>query len=219
MKFYKYILLLGLFSITSCTSQVDYSINSNFKTIIENKNCEISFHYPEIRSPNQEFKQVNELLEKLPDYSYHANNCEESRFSKNKITGNYEVLLQLPERLSIQYTKHFHRDNKRKIDTMISGIVINPIEFEKGESNENVVTINSIIPNFKRGMLYKYVKEYNKIEQANINLKAYEEESNYHINWAVTNENLILYLGSEGEFFGNSKIEIPIKKLIEENDL
>lgn len=219
MKFYNYILVFGLFTIASCTSQEEYYIKKNSKTIVKNENCEISFHYPELKSPNQDFKKVNELLEKFPDYKYHSNNCEDSSFAKKRITGNYQILLQLPERLSIQFTKHFHRDNKGKIDTMISGIVINPIEFEKGLSNENVVTINSIIPNFKRGMLYKYVKEYNKVEQANINLKAYEDESKYHINWAVTNENLILYLGSEGEFFGNDKIEIPIEKLIEENDL
>ena len=218
MRLSYYISAIGILIIVSCSSPGNYYVTKQFKTIIDNNNCQIAYYYPRVQSSNLEFKKVNEILEKLPDYNYHSNNCNDSRFSKQIIKGDYKVLFQNSERLSIEFTKKFHRDSISKIDEMISGLVINPIELESNET-KGLVNITSIIPSFKRGSLYKYVKEYNEVEGASINLKAYEENSNYNINWAITNEELIVYLGGEGEFFGFDKIEIPISKLREENDL
>jgi len=182
-------------------------------------NCQIQFNYPKVHSSSLGFSNLNGLLKNIPDYNYHAQNCDDSRFSKTSIEGDFKILLQTDEFLSIEFIKRFKSDDINKVDSMISGFVINPIAFETNKGSKGEINIHSIIPNFKRGSLYKYVKQYNETRKANVNLNAYQSESNYHINWTITDRDFILYLGGEGEIFGHDKISIPLDELKKENDL
>lgn len=217
MKKQIFILISGLLILYSCSSNLKYDITKKTKTVINNDNCLIKFNYPKVNSSKYKFEKLNDVLEKIPDYKDHSHECHDSSYTYKKIKGDYQILLNSENMLSIEFIKQFYSSSE--VDTMISGIVINPIDFELNKNDRGEVSLNSIIPNFDRGTLYKYVEQYNANKSANVNLKAYESNSNYHINWAITENQLILYLGGEGEIFGYDKIRIPLIELRKENKL
>lgn len=57
------------------------------------------------------------------------------------------------------------------------------------------------------------MEAYNKKSQETVNLFAYKSGSSHVITWGVSEDDFILYVGGEGEWFGYDKIKIPLKEL------
>ncbi len=112
--------------------------------------------------------------------------------------------------LSVEFRTLIKRNNE-KIDTIYHSVVLNPI---KKDDNELIAfELKNIIPNFKYELIYSYVESYEKMNNVGINLLAYKTGSNYVITWGITEKNLNIYAGGEGEWFGNYKIQIPLSEL------
>ena len=104
------------------------------------------------------------------------------------------------------------------MDTVYHSIVLNPKKIGDKEFSYFQPDPKFVIENFDRGDLYKYVEEYNTKNNDKVNLLAYESGSNYVITWGISENEFLLYVGGEGEWFGNDKIRIPINELKKENN-
>ena len=209
MKHLKYILIFGIL-IYSCQSNRDgYEITERTE-IIKKDNCEIPISFPEVSglSDKEKTKKLNKVLKEFPEHEYYAQNCKE--FGERNVKGDYRVLLKTDSILSIEFRTLIERKNK-KVDTVYHSVVVNP----KDTTEFGVVGIepDKIIPNFERGKIYPYVKKYSAENNNYINLLAYETGSNYVITWAISDKDFILYVGGEGEWFGNNRIRIPLNEL------
>jgi hypothetical protein len=70
-----------------------------------------------------------------------------------------------------------------------------------------------VFPKLDRGKLYPYVKRFVDSSGININLLAYQRDSRYIIMYGRTQDDLVLYLGGEGEFEGYYKLLIPLREI------
>ncbi len=211
MKTLKYILIFG-FLIYSCESNRDgYKITERTEIITKDK-CKIPISYPEISglADKEKVNKLNKILKEFPEHEYYAKNCENNE--ESNVKGDYQILLQSDSILSIEFRTLIERQNK-KIDTVYHSVVLNPKAEDTTEFAIVGIEPNEIIPNFERGKIYPYVKKYNTENNDSINLLAYETGNNYVITWAVSDKDFILYVGGEGEWFGNNRIKIPLNEL------
>jgi len=213
MKNLKYILIIG-FLIYGCESKnAEYEILKRTK-IIKKDNCEIPISYPEIKGLLDKVKmgKLNEIFEDYAEHEYYAHNCKKTDIKKNQVSGNYKILLQTDSILSIEFQTLINRGRTKK-DTVYHSLVINPKQKDTLKVGLLGIEPNEIIPNFERGMIYPYIQKYSSKNNDYVNLIAYETGSNYVITWAISEKNFIVYVGGEGEWFGNKKIEIPLNEL------
>jgi hypothetical protein len=206
MRKIKYIILIFL---SSCSDSVDYNIGRKFKSFIANENCLIEFYFPEVRLRDSSLNltELNDLLERLPDYKYHGHRCDEVNVNKRIIKGDYKVGLQNEDVLSIEFITQIGQSGEQRVMTVYHSLVMNPKKFDE---NKYLLEPEKLFPNFDRGVLKKYVENFNKTNNQTVNLLAYNTGSNYAITWGLTEEKFILYVGGEGEAFGYDRIEIPI---------
>lgn len=199
-----------------CSISIDYSIKKKFLSVVDNENCKISFFYPEFSSirSNIDVEPLNEMFEKGTDIELHyLNQCNTEQQQKMIIKGDYKVTLKTSDILSIEFTT-VTEEEKYGIDTVYFSFVIDPKKVGKKDISYFKTDPKSLIPNFDRGDLYKYVKKYNEEKKKNVNLLAYETGSNIGIHWGISKKNFLLYVGGEGgEGFGNGKIKIPLDEL------
>ena len=211
MKTLKYILIFGIL-IYSCQSNRDgYAINERNEIITKDK-CKIPISYPEISglADREKTNKLNKILKEFPEHEYYARKCENN--GKSNVKGDYQILLQNDSILSIEFRTLIERQNK-KVDTVYHSIVLNPKAKDTNEIGIVGIEPNEIIPNYERGKIYPYVKKYSVENNDYINLLAYETGSNYVITWAVSDKDFIIYVGGEGEWFGNNRIKIPLNEL------
>jgi len=97
-----------------------------------------------------------------------------------------------------------HKGNS--IDTIFHSLVLDPKKFDDKEFGYLQSDPKSIIPNFVRGDLLKYVEEYNTNNSYKINEFAYATGSKHIITWGLSENHFLLYVGGEGEWYGNKKI-------------
>jgi len=195
-----------------CTNLEEYKIERKFKVIANNKNCKIEYYYPKFLSSNSTLV-VNELFEKYVDYDYYNRNCDEREKGKLIIKGDYQITLQTTDLLSIEFLTEIFVDDHKYIDTVYQSLVLNPKKRNEKKISKFLFDLRLLTPNFDRGKLYKYAKEFNEKSQNKINLRAYETNSNYAISWGLTQNDFLLYVGGEGEWFGYDKIRIPLTEL------
>ena len=211
MKTLKYILVFGIL-IYSCQSKQDKYELKRRSEIIRKDNCRVPISFPEISdlADKEIMNKLNRVFKELPEHEYYANNCE--NIEESNVRGDYRVLLKTDSILSIEFQTLIERKNKN-VDTIYHSAVINPKLKDTTEFGIIGIEPNEIIPNFERGKIYPYVKKYSIENKDYINLLAYETGSNYVITWAVSDKDFILYVGGEGEWFGNKKIKIPLNEL------
>ena len=198
--------------IYGCQSNRDgYQIRERTE-IIKKDNCAVPISYPEISglADKEKTRKLNKVLKEFPEHEYYAKNCEE--LGESNVKGDYRVLLKTDSILSIEFRTLIERKNK-KVDTVYHSVVVNPKVKDTTEFGIVGIEPNEIIPNFERGKIYPYVKKYSTENNDYINLLAYETGSNYVITWAISDKDFILYVGGEGEWFGNNRIKIPLNEL------
>ena len=220
MKQLKYISIIGILILNSCSNSEEYKIEKNFKSVVNNQNCEIEYYYPKFVS-NQSKKgeiELNEILEKYADYEHYSNRCNEKKDEKRIIKGDYKITLKTEDKLSIEFITEIIHFGGNRMDTIYHSIVLNPKKVGNKEFSFFQPDPKFVIENFERGDLYKYVEDYNTKNQDKVNLLAYESGSNYVITWGISKDNFLLYVGGEGEWFGNDKLRIPINELKKENN-
>jgi len=203
-----------MFFICGCESnKTGYEIVKQTKTVSKN-NCQFQISFPQIKglSDIEKMAELNKALEKFPEHEYYAKGCGQKKVKRKEILGDYQILLKNDSILSIEFQTLIQRDNLRT-DTIYHSIVINPKQNYKSKNGIMGIEPKQILPNFKRGMIYPYIKKYGVKNNKHINLLAYETNSNYIITWAVSEKDFIVYVGGEGEWYGKNKIKIPLKKL------
>jgi hypothetical protein len=212
MELFKFIVIIVMLGLSSCSNSKSYNIEKKFKTVVDNENCKIEFYYPmfEIGDDKINVAELNGILENLPAYQYYAHKCNEKQDKKTIIKGDYEITLETDDTLSIEFITKIIQYGGNKMDTVYHSLVINPKKVGKKEA-----AYFEGYENLNRCVFYDYVSEYNKKNKENVNLLAYENGSNYAILWGFTEKDLILYIGGEGEGFGYDKIKIPISELKE----
>lgn len=220
MKQLKYISIIGILILNSCSNSEEYKIEKNFKSVVNNQNCQIEYYYPKFISNKSKKGEIelNEILEKYADYEHYAQRCDEKKVEKRIIKGDYKITLKTEDKLSIEFRTVIINFGGNRMDTIYHSIVLNPKKIGDKEFSFFQSDPKFVIENFDRGDLYKYVEEYNTKNQDKVNLLAYESGSNYVITWGISEDNFLLYVGGEGEWFGNDKIEIPINELKKENN-
>jgi len=206
--------------LNSCSNSEGYKIKSKFKSVIDNESCKIEYNYPEFISNDAKIDatDLNELFAKITDYQYYSHGCDEKKNEKRLINGDYRVTLETKDVLSIEFLSQFVYHGGNKMDTIYHSLVLNPKRIGEKEFAYFQSDLKFLIPNFDRGTLYKYVKEYNMKNENKVNLLAYESGSNYVITWGLTENDFLLYVGGEGEWFGYDKIQIPISELKKESN-
>jgi len=220
MKQLKYISLIGILILNSCSNSEEYTIEKNFKTVVNNQNCQIEYSYPKFISNDSkdEEAELNAILEKYVDYAYYAHRCDKKIDEKRIIKGDYNITLKTEDKLSIEFITEIIHFGGNRMDTVYHSIVLNPKKIGDKEFSIFQPDPKFVIPNFDKGDLHKYVEEYNSNHFDKVNLIAYESESNYVITWGISENDFILYVGGEGEWFGKDKIRIPINELKKGNN-
>jgi hypothetical protein len=220
MKLLKYISIIGILILNGCSNSEEYKIEKNFKSVVNNQNCQVEYYYPKFIS-NQSRKgeiELNEILEKYADYEHYVHRCDEKKDEKRIIKGDYKITLKTEDKLSIEFITEIIHFGGNRMDTVYHSIVLNPKKIGDKEFSFFQPDPKFVIENFDRGDLYKYVEEYNTKNQDKVNLLAYESGSNYVITWGISEDEFLLYVGGEGEWFGNDIIRIPINELKKENN-
>lgn len=213
MKPLNYIFMI-IFFIYGCKSKNDdYEIINRTKIISKN-NCQIKVSYPEIEglADIENMSELNKVLEKFPEHEYYAKNCEQKKIKKDEVTGEYQILLKTDSLLSIEFRTLISRENL-KTDTIYQSVVINPKQSSISKNGIVGIEPKQVIPNFDRRMLFPYIEKYGIKNKKHINLLAYKTGSNYVITWAISKNDFIVYVGGEGEWFGENKIMIPLNKI------
>jgi hypothetical protein len=211
----QFLLVLSVAVLYSCTPSLDYKIERKFKSLINNENCQIEFYYPsiEVKETNPNVTELNDLLERLPDYKYYGHNCDEMNGEKRKVIGDYTILLQTKDILSIEFTTQLSEPKGPVIRTIYHSLVLDPNKISDGDNSRFKIEPKSLFPNFDRGVLKKYVDNFSKTNNKHVNLLAYESGSRHVITWGLTKDKFILYVGGEGEAYGYDKIEISIDEV------
>lgn len=220
MKLLKYISIIGILILNSCSNSGEYKIEKKFKSVVNNENCKIEYFYPEFitKYSIDEVSELNNFLERHVDYESYAYKCDEKKNEKRIIKGDYKITLKTENNLSVEFVTNIINFGGNRMDTIYHSIVLKPKKI--GEKMESIIQLDpkSIIPNFDKEDLYEYVKEYNSKSQNKINLRAYEPKNNYAITWGINEDEFLLYVGGEGEWFGNDVIRIPMNELKKENN-
>lgn len=193
--------------IFSCQDNSSYSINKTKYILLNDSLCEVISYYPSISTSYSDsvVESLNKILEGINEMNHYTKECSRLSISFGKkitVIGSYSVLFESENLISLEYmvsstdflTKHYR------------SVFINPKEMK-------LVEQNIVFPINDRSLLFKYVKSFCDSTNININLLAYEKNSNYSIMYGLTPDDLILYLGGEGEFLGYYKILIPLKEL------
>jgi hypothetical protein len=146
-------------------------------------------------------------LENVNDMSRYVGNCskyfpDEFANEKKEIIGDYNILYNSDSLLNIEFFIKSERFSKVEYRSVFVDL-----------KNCLLLEPSKAIPNIERGKLYPYVKKFRDSTGIDINLKAYESNSNYAIMFGRTKDDLVLYLGKEGEFGGFYKILIPLNKI------
>lgn len=209
MNYLKYTLIIFLPVFIGCqTDDSSYEILTKSK-IIKKGGCEVPVSYPQINWKfSKQNTRLNEMIESLPEHEYYADNCSSSDLKFVK--GKFEVLLKTDSVLCIEYQTDIEYKDKHR--TVFHSLVINPNKDTSGDLGSIEVEPKDLISNFDRGKILPYIERYNLDSKGNINLLAYQKESNYVITWGITESHLIIYPGGEGEWFGYDKIEIPLSE-------
>jgi hypothetical protein len=157
-----------------------------------------------LKGSTDRINDLNKTLENVNEMSRYVGNCTsffpaEYADKKKEIIGDYNVLYSSDSLLNIEFFTKFSGLSKVEYRNVF-------IDLKVGQLLEE----NKAIPNIERGKLYPYVKKFTDSTGININLKAYESNSNYAIMFGRTKNDLVLYLGQEGEFGGYYKILIPL---------
>lgn len=213
MKTYIYIFIIG-FLICGCESKnTEYEV-LNRKKIIKKDYCEIPISFPEIIGLSDKLKmtKMNEILEDFVEHEYYARNCEMNDITKSQVKGDFKILLQTDSILSIEFQTLINSGGT-KIDTIYHSFVVNPEQKETPKVELLAIRPKQIIPNFERGMIYPYIQKYCTDNNFHVNLLAYKTGSNYIITWAISEKYFIVYVGGEGEWYGDKKIKIPLKEI------
>jgi hypothetical protein len=199
------------FFLLSCkeTSSV-YSIERVNKDLINSNDCKVASIYPAIHFKNDDSDMIslNENLEAMNEMDRFVKECsgffpESFANKKKEIIGDYKVLFKTDTLLDIEYFVKFGEYPKIEYRNIFVNVAAHKLlEPEKA------------LPNIDRSKLYPYVKRFVDSSGININLKAYEKDSNYAIMFGRSQEDFVLYLGKEGEFGGYYKITIPLKSVM-----
>jgi hypothetical protein len=215
MKRLKYLFILHIVLFNSCSNSLDYKTERKFKSIINNENCQLEFYFPviKVKDSNLNLSELNDLLEKYADHEYYGQSCDETKTKKRIIKGDYKITLQTEDILSIEFTTNISQSGEQSIRTVYHSLVMNPKKLKEKEYSLIQPGPEALFSNFDRGVLKKYVEDFNKTNNSTVNLLAYDTGSKYAITWGLTNDKFLLYVGGEGEWFGYDKIEIPIEEI------
>jgi len=201
-----YNLLLPFF-ILSCGS--NSLLKRVSKVLTDEDKCKVVSYYPIINLKHNSISihELNQTLENINDMSRYVGNCskyfpDEFANKEKEIIGDYDVLYSSDSLLNIEFfikSEGFSKVEYRNVFVDLK--------------TDQLLEASRAIPNIERGKLYPYVKKFSDSTGIDINLKAYESNSNYAIMFGKTKEDLVLYLGKEGEFGGYYKILIPLKEI------
>jgi len=204
---------IGLVSLVSCNSDINYSITEKQLDKPANCSCQINYRYPEIKSRNKADSKLialNNALKSVGEFETFIDRCnpKSPQFMKafKKYDCDYNITLQTDSMLSIeiQNTAYYNDDFKY---TRFNSFLLNT-------KNWTQIPLENLFNGLDRGKIYPFIVDYNKRTGKNINLLAYQSKSNYALTYGMTRDSLVIYVGGEGEWFGNDKVFIPIKKLL-----
>ncbi|MBX7241800.1 MAG: hypothetical protein K1X92_08630 [Bacteroidia bacterium] len=217
-RHFLYPIIVTLF-LTNCTKSDSPLFEKKFKSLVENEHCSIQYYYPYFHSGKGEVNAatLNEILEKMPGYIDYTHRCGEKQGGKKIIRGDYRITLETKEKISVEFITQRIRKEKSQIDTLYHSLVFFPQKVNE-KDHSYLEEIEKAFPEFDKGVLYEYVRQYNQKNNQRVNLAAYESGSSHAILWGWTKESLILYVGGEGEGFGKYKILIPKEALNIERD-
>ncbi|MEM9821999.1 MAG: hypothetical protein AAF985_13040 [Bacteroidota bacterium] len=211
IKQWSILCMIGM-GFASCHQTNPYHIQRTLKTIQQN-NCKLTLYYPQIviEEPSPQVEELNRLLEIHGAFEDHLRRCKETQEQLTVVKGDFRVTLQSQELLSIEFiTEQLFGEVS---DTTYHSLVLNPSKIDEGLLSYLSIELGQLIPQLDRGDLLPYVRRYNEKKKATINLAAYKKGNKHAIVWGVSERHLLLYVGGEGEFFGQDEIAIPLAEL------
>ncbi len=201
-----YILLLPFFIFSCGDNPLQKRVS---KVLSDEDKCKVVSYYPVVNLKHNTVMvhELNQTLENVNDMSRYIGNCskyfpDEFANKKKEIIGDYDILYASDSLLNIEFfikSEGFSKVEYRNVFVDLK--------------TDQLLEANKAIPDIERGKLYPYVKKFSDSTGIDINLKAYERNSNYAIMFGRTKDDLVLYLGKEGEFGGYYKILIPLNKI------
>ena len=211
--FFYVVALLGLMGWGSCTNPNGYRVERKFKSLVDDERCSVSFFYPALKwDDGTTNRELDFILENCVEYEQYTRNCDAHTGAKNVIKGDFKVTFATKDLLSIEFTEDVLSYGGREKHQIYHSIVLNPELLKTGQIAA-FERPEDLFPQFDRGRLYPFVSAYNGKHQRQINLRAYETGSNYALNWGISATDLILYVGGEGECYGEDRIFIPLDAL------
>ena len=194
--------VVHLSGLVGCLNKRDYLIIKLNENISTKNGCSAILSYPLIKTFKLEknVERLNTYLKEIFEINKIIRECSLNISSKEiKLFGEYSIILETDSLVCLEY----NLSNSLNSDTIYKAIFINPKEFKIVEI-ENLFNSNKLIP---------WIKKYIEEKKVDINLSIYEENNWKSINYGLTDASFVLYMGGEGEFYGNHKIKISLNDL------
>ncbi|MEJ1241754.1 hypothetical protein WBG78_26655 [Chryseolinea sp. T2] len=207
LEFRPSLLAITLFIITNaCDKKESDLLVKKDEIVAKEEYCEIVSSYPIIYPGNKD-TTINSLNRKLKNINHldqstkYCNRANETR-KRIKIQGTYSVLFESKNLLCLEYL------------TTVEGIDVKRFTPLFIDLNEKRITSDrKAFPIPDSRVLVPYITSFCDSSKIQINLSVYENNKTFAMSYGITPDDLILYLGGEGEGFGYHKLSIPLKEL------
>ena len=125
------------------------------------------------------------------------------------IEGTFETLYESDSLITIEIKTILESYYGNYNDTIYECLMFNPkVKFEM-----NNFFLPYLKERFDRSKIRPYLNGLKLNKDRVINMLAYEKDSKYSITYGLTDKDLILYVGDEGEFRGFKKVIIPLNTI------
>jgi hypothetical protein len=199
-------LIAGLL-VTQCVQNEGMlKFSTKAQIVSSGPNCKVHFTYPviSIQESDVAIDSLNGLLRRVNFDEALENYCQKVPPAKQmSVTSAYSVLLNTDSLACLEYVltiSHLSKNIYKPffIDVKTRTAVDPKIGYPLGDTRK----------------LLPFVKKFSEANaNVNINLSIYEQNKVDAISYGLTPQDLILYVGAEGELYGTHKIFIPLKEL------
>lgn len=152
--------------------------------------------------PDSKIDSLNGLLKHINHLEQLVKKDFDAKDEKVNVIGNYSILSNTENIACLEFLVSIPAKNKN---------VYRPVFIDLNKKKR--IDPNDVFEISDSRELLPYIKQFCDSIHTEINVSVYERNDGTALVYGVTDENIILYLGGEGEDYGNYRISIPIINL------
>lgn len=192
--------------VVACRNEQNPRLRHYEEILADKPAFKVVHRYPQLTSyyPDSLRMGINTALRSTTDVDRYLESCTNKQ-KPTQIISDYRVLLNNDSILSLEFK--LTRKSAGGVARVTYFPIVLPADTFRLEFYEDVEK------HLHRQKLWPYVQQLSLEQGKSFNHEAYKKGSRYHINFAFSEDSLILYPGGEGEFHGFYRLPIPLKKV------